>query len=322
MKDEPNIVVLDGYTLNPGDNPWDEVKSYGKLTVYERTPPEAILERSVDADFLLTNKTPLDRGTIGQLPELKYIGVLATGYNVVDTLAAGERGIPVTNIPEYGTNSVAQYVLALTLELCHRIGDHDHAVRSGEWTESPDFCFWKSPLVELYEKTIGIIGFGRIGRRVGELAHAFGMKVLAVDIFQGSPPEYSPFSWSTLEDTIEGSDVISLNCALTADNERFVDSKLLEKMKPTAFLINAARGGLINEPDLANALNSGRIAGAALDVASTEPIRPDNPLLTAKNCLITPHIAWASLESRKRLMHTVAENIRAFLEGRDLNRVN
>lgn len=322
MADTFNIVVLDGHTLNPGDNPWTEVEALGKFKVYDRTPMDAILERSVDADVILTNKTPLTADTLGQLPRLKYIGVLATGYNVVDATAAKERGVPVTNVPEYGTDSVAQYVFALLLELCHRVGLHSDAVVRGQWQANPDFCFWKTPLVELVGKTMGIIGFGRIGRRVGELAHAFGMKVLAVDIYQGNDPDYSPFAWAARDEAFRESDVISLNCALTAENDKMLNQSRIGMMKKSAFVINAARGGLVNEPDLADALREGKIAGAALDVVSTEPIRDDNPLIGVKNCLITPHIAWASLDSRKRLMHTVADNLKGYLAGESRNRIN
>ena len=322
MADKLKIVVLDGYTLNPGDNPWTDIAAFGNLTVHDRTSENEILVRSRDADILLTNKTPLTADTLAQLPRLKYIGVMATGFNVVDTAAAKKRGIPITNVPEYGTASVAQYVFALLLELCHRVGLHSDAVAAGQWHSNPDFCFWNTPLVELAGKTMGIIGFGRIGRNVGELAHAFGMNVLAVDIYQGNAPDYLPFSWATEEEAFGLGDVISLNCALNADNQGFVNKRRLERMKKSAFLINTARGKLVNETDLAEALANGEIAGAGLDVVSTEPIRKDNPLLGVKNCLITPHIAWASLDSRKRLMRTVANNLKGFLQGNTPNQVN
>jgi glycerate dehydrogenase len=257
-----------------------------------------------------------------RLPALKFIGVLATGYNIVDAAAAAEKGIPVCNVPVYGTDSVAQHVFALLLELCNHVGLHAGAVSDGEWFANPDFSFWKTSLIELVDKTMAVVGFGRIGRRVGEIAHAFGMKVLAVDVVERDPPSYEPFAWARLEEAFQRADVISLNCALTAENEGFVNAELLRAMKRNAFIVNAARGQLINEADLADALNAGSLAGAALDVVSTEPIKPDNPLQGAKNCLITPHNAWASLEARKRLMHTVAENIRGFLEGRIQNKVN
>jgi glycerate dehydrogenase len=316
------IVVLDGHTLNPGDNPWDEIAALGDLEVYDRTAFEDILARSADAHILLTNKTPLPADILQNLPRLEYIGVLATGYNVVDTAAAKARGLPVSNVPEYGTRSVAQFVFALLLELCHRVGIHDRAVKAGEWGSCPDFSFTKSPQAELHGKIMGIIGFGRIGRAVGNLAHAFGMEVQAVEPNRGEEPVYRPFSWTSLEDAFAGSDVISLNCALTTENRGIVNRSLLSLLKPGCFLINAARGDLINETDLAEGLRAGRPAGAAVDVASEEPIRSDNPLLNAPNCIITPHIAWASLEARRRLMRTVFENIRSFLSETPHNVVN
>lgn len=313
------IVVLDGYCLNPGDNPWDEIASQGDLTVYNRTKPDEVFTRSYDADILLTNKTPINRDVINKLTKLRYIGVLATGYNIVDIKAARKKQIPVSNIPVYGTNSVAQFVFALILELCHNVGIHNSSVRAGEWTECPDFSFWKTGLIELFDKSIGIIGFGRIGRKVGEIANSFGMKVLAVDIIKTSSPNYKPFKWVSLDKAFNEADIVTLNCALTSTNEKFVNRSLLSSMKKSAFLINASRGGLVNEMDLAEALNSGEIAGAAVDVVSTEPIKEDNPLLKAKNCIITPHIAWASLESRRRLMHTAADNLKAFLSSNPKN---
>ena len=316
------IVVLDGYVLNPGDNPWDEIECLGDFEVYDRTPPDQIVKRIDKADIVITNKTPLFREVLKKLPDLRYIGVLATGYNVVDIDYAKKRGIPVTNIPEYGTKAVAQFVCAMILELCHNIGEHVEAVKSGQWLQSPDFCFWNSPQIELDGKTMGIIGFGRIGRAVGELMHAFGMKVLAYDPNKGSEPTYQPFSWVQLREIFRKSDVISLNCMLTDENEKFVDKSLLGLMKKEAFVINAARGGLVHEQDLADALNAGRIAGAAVDVASTEPIEGDNPLLNANNCLITPHIAWATLGARERLMHQATQNLKAFLSGKPINVVN
>ena len=322
MATEHTMVVLDGYTLNPGDNPWHEIEQFGKLTVHDRTPADKTVERSKGADILFTNKTVLTREVIEQLPDLRYIGVLATGYNVVDTAYARNRQISVTNIPEYGTKSVAQFVFAATLELCHHVGDHARAVSEGQWAKTPDFCFWNYPLVELAEKVIGIIGFGRIGRQIGDLAHAFGMEVRAYDPLKGTTPTYQPFSWVTIERAFESSDVVSLNCPLTDENAQFVNSTLLNRMKPSAFLINAARGGLVHEHDLAEALNAGKIAGASVDVVSAEPIKSDNPLLSARNCIITPHMAWGTTEARKRLMHQAAENLRAYLSGRPANVVN
>jgi len=320
--ERPRIVVLDGHTLNPGDNPWDEVGGLGVLTVHDRTAPELILGRARDADVVLTNKTPLTRETVAQLPELRFVGVLATGYNVVDVAACRERGIPVSNVPEYGTRSVAQYVFALLLELSHRIGDHDRSVKAGEWTRCPDFCFWKTPQVELDGKTMGIVGFGRIGRAVGEIAHALGMRVIAADVARRDAPAWPAFAWASVEELFRTADVVSLNCALTADNQGMVNARLLATMKRTAFLVNAARGPLVVERDLAEALAAGTIAGAAVDVVSTEPVKPDNPLLAAPRCIVTPHMAWASTEARRRLMQTTAGNIRAFLSGSPTNVVN
>ncbi len=324
-RDGTRIVVIDGYTINPGDNPWDELEQFGRITIYDRTPaddPEAIVERCRDAEVVLTNKVPIRRETIERLPGLRYIGVTATGYDIIDLEAARARDIVVTNVPVYGTRSVSQYVFALLLELCHHVGLHDRAVKDGEWTRCPDFSFWKKPTVELDGKTMSVIGFGRIGRLVGGLAHAFGMEVIAHDVRRGDAPAYEPFAWaSSVQDAFARADVVSLNCAMNADNREMVDADLLSLMKPDALLINAARGGLVNERDLADALNAGRIAGAAVDVVSSEPIRPDNPLLGAKNCIITPHIAWASLESRRRLRGESVENVRAYLEGRERNRI-
>ena len=291
------------------------------LAVFERTPPRLVLERCREADIVLTNKVAFDAVTIRGLPRLVYLGVTATGYDHICLEAARARGIVVTNVPVYGTSSVAQFVFALLLELCHHVGLHDGAVHAGEWSRSEDFSFWKRPTVELEGKTMGIIGFGRIGRKVGELAHAFGMAVLACDPRRGQAPGYEPFAWASVEEAFSRGDVVSLNCALTPGNRGMVNASLLAAMKPTAFLINAARGGLVEESDLAAALEAGRIAGAAVDVASREPIAADNPLLRAPNCIITPHIAWASLESRRRLKEASIENLRAFLAGRPRNRV-
>ena len=316
------IVVLDGYTLNPGDNPWDPVAALGELVVHDRTPEKQIVERAADADVLLTNKTPLNAQTLAVLAKLKFISILATGYNIVDVASARQRGIPVSNVPEYGTDSVAQHVLALLLACCHRLERHDRLIREGEWQRRGDFCFWEMPLTELAGKRMGIVGFGRIGRRVGEIAHALGMEVLAYDVRQGERPGYEPFTWKSLDALFAESDVVSLHCPQTEQNLGMVNAERLSRMKPTAVLINTARGGLVNEPDLAQALNDGRIAGAALDVVSREPIADDNPLLRARRCLLTPHIAWATLEARRRLMAITAENVAAFIKGRPVNVVN
>ncbi len=317
-----NIVVLDGYTLNPGDNPWDQVDVLGNLTVYDRTEFGDVFDRAKDADIILTNKTVLDEGVLGELPNLKFIGVLATGYNVVDVKAAAARGIPVSNVPVYGTDSVVQFAFALLLELCHHAALHDAEIRKGTWQEKGEFCFWLTDLVELAGKAMGIVGFGRIGRRVGEVAHAFGMNVLAHDAVRGDDPEYQPFGWRELDQLLAEADVVTLHCPQTAENTGMVNADFLSKMKKTAFLINTARGGLVAERDLANALNEGVIAGAAADVVSTEPIAKDNPLLSAKNFVVTPHIAWATYEARKRLMDTTAKNIQAFIAGAPINVVN
>jgi glycerate dehydrogenase len=316
------IVVLDGFTLNPGDNPWTGVESQGELTVYDRTPADKIVERCQGAEIVLTNKTPLTAETLAELPDLKFISVLATGFNVIDIEAARERGIPVSNVPIYGTDSVAQFVFALLLELSHNVALHDKLVKEGAWSSQSDFCFWKTPLMELTGKTMGIVGFGRIGRRTGALAAAFGMKVIAHDLYKGDAPDCEGFEWVEIDELFKRADVVSLHCPLTADNEGFVNASLLNTMKPTSFLINTSRGPLIDQQDLAEALNAGTLAGAAVDVVKVEPIKEDNPLLKAKNCLITPHIAWATLEARTRLMQTTVENVAGFIKGEPVNVVN
>jgi glycerate dehydrogenase len=318
----PRIVVTDGYTLNPGDNPWDEIKRLGELTVYDRTAPEKLTDRCREAEILIVNKTQVREPSMMQLPRLRYITVAATGYDCVDVVAAGRRGIPVSNVPIYGTDSVAQYVFSAVLHLCHNISVHDSAVKDGDWARSPDWSFWKRPLVELAGKTMGIVGFGRIGRRVGELAHAFGMPVLAYDTCHGTKPGYAPFAWTGIEELFAESDIVSLHCPLTTDNREFVNANLLGRMRRNAILINASRGPLVNESDLAAALNAGAVAAAAVDVVASEPIRQDNPLLAARNVVITPHLAWATLDARRRLMVTTAENVRAFLAGTPQNIVN
>jgi len=315
------IVVLDGYTLNPGDNPWTAIEQLGDVTVYDRTPASDIVSRARGAQIVLTNKTPLSRETLEQLPDLQFIAVLATGYNVVDITCARERGIPVSNVPVYGTDAVAEFVFALALNFFRAPQHHANLVRSGEWAASSDFSFWRTPLTELAGKTMGIVGFGRIGRRVGELAAAFKMPVLAHDTYHGDPPSY-PFAWSEVDDLFTKSDVVTLHCNQTPENTGMVNRALLARMKPGALLINTARGGLVNEADLVQALASGRPASAALDVVSVEPIKADNPLLTAPHVMITPHIAWAAVEARRRLMATTASNIAAFQAGSPVNVVN
>lgn len=318
------ITVLDGYTLNPGDNAWQPVEALGELTVYDRTAADQIMERSQDADILLTNKTPLDANTLARLPQLKFIGVMATGVNVVDLEAATRHNIPVSNVPEYSTESVAQHVLAVMLSMNHRPMDHSHAVYEGRWEKAGDFCFWLSPIHELAGKTLGVVGYGRIGRRVCELAAAFNMNVLAHNPTYRNKTrlDYMRFDWCSLEQIFRESDYVSLHCPLTAKNQGLVDGKLIALMKPTAVLINTSRGGLINEKALADALREHKISGACLDVVSQEPITPENPLLSAPNCLITPHNAWSTLESRQRLMQKTAENVEAFLSGHPINQVN
>jgi len=318
------IVVLDGYTLNPGDNPWTAVAALGELTVYDRTPADQIVDRARDATIVLTNKTPLAAATIAQLPVLRFVSVLATGYNIVDVAAARQRGIPVSNVPEYGTDSVAQHVFALLLECCQQVGRHAAAVQAGEWTAAADFCFWKSPPVELAGLTMGIVGFGRIGRRVAQLAHAFRMRVIAAG-GRGASRARAPepeVDWTDIPSLFAQSDVVTLHCPLTEDNAGFVDAALLRRMRPTAYFINTARGALVDEPALAAALNAGQLAGAGVDVVSTEPIRPDNPLLRARNCMITPHMAWGSLAARRRLMTETVSNVEGFLAGRPIHVVN
>lgn len=316
------IVVLDGHTLNPGDNPWNEVARLGELTVHDRTPEHLILERSRGAQVLLTNKTKLTAETIAALPDLKLIGVLATGFNVVDLEKAAEFGIPVVNVPEYGSDSVAQHALALLLELTNRVGEYDGAVHRGEWSSSQDFTLVARPLTELYGKKMGIVGLGRIGARVARLADAFGMEILAHNPRHRIEPEGVRVTWCDPDELFQKADVVSLHCPLTATNQGMVNRGRLTLMQPHALLLNTSRGGLVNERDLADALNEGTIAGAAVDVASVEPINSDSPLLTARNCIITPHVAWATLAARKRLMAATAENIAAWLRGAPQNVVN
>lgn len=307
------IVVLDGHTVNPGDNPWDPIARLGSLTVFERTPPEEIVGRARDAEIVLTNKTRLDRAALEQLARLQFISVMATGYDVVDVTAARHRGVPVSHVPEYGTDSVAQHTFALLLELCNHTALHARAVADGEWTRSADFCFWKAPLVELAGLTIGIIGRGRIGRRVAEIAGAFGMRVIFGDTRAGD---------QSIAELFATADVVSLHCPLGAANARFVDAELLRRMKPTAVLINTARGGLVDESALRAALEARTIAAAALDVAASEPMDPRSPLLGAPRLALTPHLAWATLAARRRLTEATARNLEAFLAGAPVHVVN
>ena len=316
-----NIIVLDGYTLNPGDLSWEELFKLGHCEIYDRTAADDVVKRIGDAEIVLTNKVVLDETILSQLPKIKYIGVLATGFNVVDVKAAGKRNVIVTNVPTYGTQSVAQMVYAHLLNLTQRVGHHSSTVTNGTWTNQPDFCYWDFPLIELSGLSMGIIGFGRIGRATAQLALAFEMKVLAHDL-AGVVPEGEGIKSATLEEVFGQSDIISLHCPLTPQTDKIINTEHLNLMKPSAFLINTSRGGLIDEPALAEALNSGRIAGAGLDVLSQEPPKSDNPLLGAKNCYITPHIAWATTAARARLMKTAIDNLRAFLAGQPVNVVN
>jgi glycerate dehydrogenase len=305
-------VVLDGYALNPGDLSWEGLERLGEVRVFDRTLAPEVASRAAGAAAVLTNKTPLGADTLRQLPDLKYIGVLATGYDVVDTAAARACGVVVTNIPIYGTSSVAQFVFALLLELCHNVGQHAAAVRAGEWTRNPDWSFRKSPLVELSGKTMGIIGFGRIGRQTARIAGALGMAVAACDSRQTDPPPLDGFRWASAEQVLRESDVVSLHAPLLPDTRGIVNARSLGWMKPSAFLINTSRGPLVVDRDLADALNAGRIAGAGLDVLSVEPPAQTNPLLSARNCLVTPHMAWATREARSRLMDLAAGNLAAW----------
>ena len=308
------IVVLDGYALNPGDLSWEGFEKFGETIVYDRTPAEETLARARDAEIVITNKTVISGEIIGNLPKLRYIGVLATGYNVVDTAAARERGIPVTNIPAYGTDSVAQHAFALLLELTNRVGLHADMVAGGAWCRSKDFCFWQGTITELAGKTMGIIGAGRIGRRVARIAEAFGMNVRL----------YGPHleNGETVESILENSDVVSLHCPLTATNARMMNASAFARMKKGALLINTARGGLVDEQALVDALESGQLGGVALDVVDTEPMAADSSLLKAKNLIVTPHVAWVSIEARRRLMDTAVTNVQAFVEGKPQNVVN
>jgi len=311
------IVITDGHTLNPGDLSWESIEMFGEIELYPRTSPADVVRRCKDADIIVTNKTPVRAEAIRAAKHLKGIAVTATGYNIIDIAAAREVGVPVCNVPGYGTNSVAQHTFALILELASRVGMHAQSVAGGEWVRSEDFCYTVAPLIELYGKTLGIVGYGSIGKRVAEIAGCFGMRV----IYSASSREKYPDSVS-LETVFRESDFISLHCPLTKSNEKFVNRSLLQLMKPSAFLVNTARGQLINEIDLRDALLTGTIAGAALDVLSTEPPPADNPLLGLQKCIITPHNAWCSLEARKRIMETTRQNIAAILAGKPVNVVS
>ncbi len=314
------IVVLDGHTLNPGDLSWEAITELGECDIYERTSPELTVKRAAGAEVVFTNKVVLNREILEQLPALKFIGVLATGFNVIDTLAASEAGIVVCNVPDYSTRSVAQMVFSHLLHFTQNVAVHAHSVSSGDWASCPDVAYCLTPQIELAGKTLGVIGFGKIGQAVAQIGLAFGMKVL----FNNRSRKDTQLAAKQvgLETLLAESDYISINCPLTAENEGFINKSTINKMKPTAFLINTGRGPLINESDLADALNSGRIAGAGLDVLAVEPALAENPLPRARNCYITPHIAWATIEARQRLMKIAAANLRAFLEGKPENVVN
>jgi glycerate dehydrogenase len=316
------IVVLDGGSLRADGLTWAPLAELGEVELYDFSAPEEVPARSCAANILVLNKAAVTAQVISEAPHLRYITVTATGYDCVDGAAARQRSIPVSNVPEYGTDSVAQFVFAHLLEHCHHVALHDQAVRDGEWARAKEFCFWKKPQIELVGKVMGIVGFGRIGRRVGELAHAFGMAVLANDQYRPAAPSYQPFAWAEMDEVFTRADVISLHCPLTPETTGLVNSRRLQLVKPTAFLINAARGPLVVEVDLAEALNQGRLAGAAVDVVSREPMSIDNLLLKARNCAITPHIAWATREARQRLLDSTVANVAAFLAGKPVNVVN
>ena len=316
------IVILDGNALNPGDLSYDCIRQFGEVTLYERTETEAeAIARIGDSDIVLVNKVPITEAVVAACPNLKLICVQATGYNVVDCEACAKRGIPVTNVPTYGTAAVAQFTLALILEMCHQVGLHNHSVHQGDWVKSPNFCYWLTPQMELAGKTLGIIGFGRIGRAVGKLAKAFGMEVIVYNRSQCEEGRKIG-EYVDLDTLFARSDIVSLHCPLFPETEKIINLENISKMKDGAMLVNTARGGLVDEQALAEALDSGKLRYAAVDVVSQEPMNADNPLLTTRKCLITPHMAWAPVESRQRLLDTVVENIRCFLNGTPQNVVN
>lgn len=313
------IVVLDGYTLNPGDLSWDGLKSLGDVVVYDRTAAEKIIERIGDAEIVFTNKTVIDREVIDACSAIKFIGVLATGYNVIDVDAAKKKGIVVTNIPTYGTAAVSQITIALLLEVCHHIGEHSKSVTKGDWTNCSDWCYWNSPLIELVDKTLGIIGLGRIGQETAKIAQALGMRVVAVDSYEVEALKSDTLQYVNIDELLAKSDVIALHCPLFESTKGIINKNNIVKMKDGVIIINTSRGPLVVEEDLAQALNSGKVYAAGLDVVSSEPIKADNPLLTAKNCIITPHIAWAPKESRSRLMNIAVDNLDKFLKNAPVN---
>lgn len=316
------IVILDGYTLNPGDLSWDELKTLGDVEIYDRTPVDKVVERAKDAEVVFSNKTPVNEEHLGELPNLKFIGVLATGYNVIDIQTAKKNGVIVSNIPGYGTASVVQMTFALLLEFCQHVQRHSDAVMEGRWASSSDFCFWDFPLVELEGKTIGIIGFGDIGKKVGDVATAYGMNIIGNSRTQTDQSHRKNFRWADVKELLEESDVVSIHCPLFPETKGLINKESLQWMKPSAFLMNTSRGPIIVDEDLANALNNNVIAGAGIDVLSMEPPSKDNPLFKAKNCLITPHISWATKEARTRLMQTTISNLKAYQNGNPVNVVN
>ena len=315
------IVILDGHAVNPGDLSWDFLNKYGEVTVYERTKLDEVAKRIGDAEIVLTNKSPINEEILSVCPNIKLVCVLATGYNVVDCEATKMRGIPVCNVPDYGTAAVAQFTFALLLDLCHKVAHHAQTGRDGKWCESPDFCYWETPQMELAGKTLGIIGFGRIGRAVGRIANAFGVKVIAYNRCQCEEGK-AIGSYVNLDELLASSDIISLHCPLTPENTGMINAQTIAKMKDGAILINTARGPLIDESALAAALESGKLRAAACDVISAEPMAENNPLKTAPNCIVTPHMAWAPIESRKRIQECTDRSIQAFLAGSPINTVN
>ena len=315
------IVVLDGYTENPGDLSWEELGKLGELTVYDRTPQSEIIPRIGDAEIVITNKTPVSRETMEACPGIRYIALLATGYNVVDVAAAKERGIPVSNVPTYGTASVGQFAIALLLEICHHIAHHSQSVHEGNWSACADWCYWDYPLIELDGKTAGIIGFGRIGQTTGRIAKAMGMNVLAYDLYPNESGK-AIAEYVDLDTLLAKADVIFLHCNLTAENTGMINKETIAKMKDGVILINNSRGQLIDEQDVADALKAGKLGAAGLDVVYTEPIKADNPLLGAKNCIITPHMSWGAKEARQRIMDITVDNVKAYLDGKPINVVN
>ena len=313
------IVFLDAYTTNPGDLSWEKFKDFGDVEVYDYTPPELVLERCADAEIIIDNKVILNAEILSQLPKLQYIGLLSTGFNVIDIEYAKKAGIIVSNVPTYSTSAVAQLTFALILEIYNQVGIHNNAVHDGEWTRCRDFCFQKTPLVELYGKTIGLIGYGKIGSEVAKIADAFSMNILCYVPSVKSQPDFKSFRFVSLDELAEKSDIVSLHCPLTPDTTKIINKDFISKMKETAIVINTARGPSIDEKALADAINSGRIAGAGVDVLSNEPPKADNPLLSCEKCFITPHIAWAGHETRERLIGVVYDNLRAFIDGNPVN---